>query len=427
MGMRTESGKRITRILTVVLVLLGCLAWAQQELPDAPKPQNNVPPPQQSIPDAPASQPAPTSSSVPPTTTPASEPRPAEPPANEPMPAIATVPAGGASDVPPGSREQLFTLTKNVNFVMVPVSVKDGGGNLVAGLLKRDFSIYEDGVKQNISFFTSDPFPLSAAVVLDTGMPDVTWRKVRDTMSALVGAFSQYDEVAVYSYGNTVQRRQYFTGINAQILDRTMKQIKKESGQTGGVPVVGGPFGSGPTINGRPVDPSSPRVQTMPKESHVLNDAILMAAQDLAKRDPTRRRVLFVISDGRELGSNNGYADVLRILLSRQITVYAVGVSGAGIPLYRDLQKLRLPGQGYGNILPKYASATGGQVYPEIDQRAIEDAYSRVTSEARNQYTIGYNARATASSTYRGVEVRVHRPDLRIYARDGYYPMPPGR
>jgi VWFA-related protein len=276
----------------------------------------------------------------------------------------------------------------------------------VDGLLPKDFRVYEDGVLQNLTFFTSDPFPLSAAVVLDTSLPDITWRKVRDTLSALVGAFSQFDELAIYTYGNTVQKTQDFTTFEAASLGHTVRNLKRQSGRMGGVPVVGGPMSGGPspTINGRPVDPSVPHVATMPKESHVLNDAILAAAQDLGRREKARRRVLFVISDGRELGSANGYAEVMRVLLSRQIAVYAIGVGGAGIPIYRDLQRIRIPGQGYGNVLPKYASATGGQVYPEIDQHAIEDAYSRVTSEARNQYTIGYNTRTTASSTYRSLD-----------------------
>ena len=73
--------------------------------------------------------------------------------------------------------------------------------------------------------------------------------------------------------------------------------------------MTGGPFGGGPSINGHPVnDPNANGgmagdVQTPPREFYVLNDAILRAAQDLSKRDKTRRRIVFVISDGREQGS----------------------------------------------------------------------------------------------------------------------------
>ncbi len=417
------------RIAGFVILLATAFAWAQQNLPEAPKPQNNAPPPasaqQAPLPEAPSA----TRPSAPPPLPASPGPQANRPAADTNQPKIATAEDGDLPNVPGSPRDELFKLTRTVNFVLVPVTVKDSSGTLVEGLLKRDFSVYEDGVRQNISFFTSDPFPLSAAVVLDLSMPDTVWRKVRDTLPALVGAFGQFDEVALFTYGNTVQKVQDFTGVNAERLSASLRKVKSESARTGGVPVVGGPMygGPSPTINGRPVEPNTPHIPTYTVESSVLNDAILAASNELARRDPTRRKVLFVVSTGREVGSANSYGDVLRVLLTRQIAVYAVAVGGGAIPGYRQLEKIRIPGQGYGDILPKYTAATGGEVFPEMDQRAIEEAYSRVTAVARNQYTIGYNTRATPSSTYRSIEVRVDRPNLWVRAKDGYYPLPPGR
>jgi VWFA-related protein len=341
----------------------------------------------------------------------------------------------------PGSREQLFILQRQVSFVTVPVTVKDRDGHLVEGLLAKNFSVYEDGVRQNIKFFTSDPFPLSAAVVIDLGMSDTEVSKVRESLPALIGAFGQFDEVSIFTYGNTVKKWQDLTPAD-KITNSTLRQLKSQRGATSGAPVIGGPLGqNGPVINGRNMDntpniPSMPTGQTAPP-SRVLNDAILAAAQNLARRDRMRRsqseqgleyrKILFVISDGRELGSVASYADVMKVLLSNNISVYAVGVGGAAIPGFGKLETLNLPKTGVGNILPKYASATGGQLYTEFGRAAIESAYSRVTSEARNEYTLGYTTRATPSSNYRTIEVRVGRPGLRVYARDGYYPLPPPR
>jgi hypothetical protein len=100
-------------------------------------------------------------------------------------------------------------------------------------------------------------------------------------------------------------------------------------------------------------------------------------------------------------------------------------VDTAAIPVYDKLGRLRVPGFGYANILPKYAVATGGDVAAEFDRQSIEQAYSKITAVARNQYTLGYNAKATASSGYRTIEVRVHRPNLNVVAKSGYYPLPP--
>jgi VWFA-related protein len=161
--------------------------------------------------------------------------------------------------------------------------------------------------------------------------------------------------------------------------------------------------------------------------SHVLNDALLQAALELSKRAPTRRKVIFIISDGREIDSTASYREVLKFLLSHNISVYAVEVSGSAIPGYRTAERVHLPLMGNSNILPKYAAATGGQVYPAFTRRTIENAYGELTREARNQYTIGYTARTTVSSGYRDIEVRVDRPNLKITAKYGYYPLPPGR
>src|SRR5581483_3028098 len=255
---------------------------------------------------------------------------------------------------------------------------------------KRDFAIFENGVEQNISFFTSDPFPLSAAVVLDLGMPNSAVRKVRETLSALDGSFSPFDEITVYTYGNTVHKQQGFT--NADALFRTLKNLRDNArGENDGVPVTSGPLASGPTINGKPAIEGTPHVQSVDQPSRVMNDAILQAALDLASRPANRRKVIFVISDGFEKGSNSSYADVLRVLLSKEITVYGIGVDAGAIPVYRSAERMHIPGLGTGNILPRYASATGGDVFPEGGREAIENAYQQVTLQARNQYTLGYN------------------------------------
>ena len=407
---------------TLMLRSLGIAALAGFLTPAAIPQQT-----QQNVPDAPsATRPASQLPSVPPpasTAPDASQPANPEPP---PSNAIKTVPAGSVPvDAASAGREDLYKIIVRVNQVTVPVTVKDSNGRLVEGLLKNDFSVYEDGKEQTLNFFTSDPFPLSAAVVLDLGMPDEVVRKVNETLPALAGAFSPYDEVGLYVYGNTVSKSLEFSPANDRFSSALSRA--KKPGRTGGVPVVSGPMAGGPTINGVPFDPSVPHVSVPRRESRVLNDAILAAAIDLAKRDRTRRKVIFVISDGREIGSKAGYSDVLKSLLTNNINVYAVNVGASAIPGYRNIEKINVPFSGAGNILPKYASATGGQVFPEFDRDAIERAYAQVTGEARNQYTLGYSTRATPSTDYRSIEVRIHRGGLKVIARDGYFPLPKPR
>jgi VWFA-related protein len=188
----------------------------------------------------------------------------------------------------------------------------------------------------------------------------------------------------------------------------------------------------GPSVNGRVFDPGTQRnsIDTAPPKdaepSRVLNDALLRAAVDLGRRERARRRVIFILSDGRESGSHASYKDVLKVLLTNNVSVYGVAVDAAAIPYYNRLSKIRLPRQGYSNILPKYASATGGEIFTEFTARALESAYGSSMEESRSQYTLVYNTSATASTSYRKIEVRVsgYGPSLKVYARAGYYPAP---
>lgn len=342
------------------------------------------------------------------------------------MPPVATVPPRNSARHNPSTQEQLYALTVHSTFVQVPVTVKDRDGRLVDGLRSTDFTVKENEVVQELSFFTADPFALSVAIVLDTGMSDVDLQKVNQTLSALAAAFAPYDEVALYTYSSTVSEISNFAGVTKRLTGE-LNRMKTVRGGYQGPPVLGGPMANGPMINGTPAGgPPIPPVYTPPKESHVLNDAILQAALDLRKCDRTRRKIIFVISDGRESGSKASFNKVKKVLLSNEIQVQAVSVGLAARPVYGKLATLHVPGQGYSNLLPKYASATGGIEYRELSLNAIENAYARAMNEARSQYTLGYTPtrpQTPTTAAYRSIEVVVHRPGFRVFAKDGYYPV----
>jgi VWFA-related protein len=401
-----------TRKLIWLLALV-CLPLAAQNIPDAPAPKN--PQPGQFPDDAP---PAPKNL------------RP-----EDHGPVSSSTPA---APVRPQSEEGVVTdlaqfgkLSVPVNFVQVPVIVKDSSGHLLPGLSSRDFTVYEDGLPQRLSFFYSGSVPLTAAVVVQTELPASTMKKVTESLPALIGAFSEFDEVALFTYGHTVSRVSTFSGA-ASVSTATLNRIKRTGGG-GGPPGIFGPVAAGPTINGHDInDPNAQGITASgapppQKEFYVLNDAILRAAQDLSKRDRSRRKVIFVVSDGREIGSSAGFDEVKRVLLSYNIAVYAVGVDTAAMPLYDKLGRIRVPGFGTGNIIPRYVEATGGWSLAEFDRQSIEQAYARITDLARNQYTLGYYARASTSTAFRTIEVRVHNhgPNLSVLSRAGYYPLPP--
>jgi VWFA-related protein len=438
--MRTKTGAVL--ILGLTFLLAGTIFAQQQktdDIPDAPSATRPIPPPeppsarqaaQDDLPDSPP----PVDSTGKGVTSgsrdlPHSDADSMTPP--PPMPPVKTVPAGSVPRDLESGQDTGFIIRTTTNLVLVPVMVKDREGRLVGGLQPKDVSLFEDGKQQVLKFFTSDPFPLSVAVVIDTGMPDVGLKKVQQTLSALQGAFSQFDEVGIYTYSTTVGRVEDFTSVPKE-LTVALNQVKMYSGENNGPPVTSGPLGpQGPIINGNPIDSPVTPISTPPKVAHVLNDAILLAARDLSKRPRDRRKIIFVISDGREQGSAASYKDTLKVLQTQNITVYAVGVEGAAIPIYDRLQRIHLPKtgkfMGYSDILPKYVFATGGgTVFDGLTEADMERVYAQAIGDARNQYTLGYTSKPGIGG-YRQIDVRVRRPEVKVYARDGYYPLPSPR
>src|SRR6476659_9849879 len=98
---------------------------------------------------------------------------------------------------------QDFQVQTRVDLVVVPVSVR-AGDRIVGGLTKDDFVVFEDGKRQEISNFSDDPQPLSAAIVIDTGMGSGPMRKVAPLFVALTSGFSAFDEMIAYRFDHLV-------------------------------------------------------------------------------------------------------------------------------------------------------------------------------------------------------------------------------
>ena len=420
--------------LTALLSLnlnLSPAALAQQTqqpsaVPDAPSPQSPVPLSDASGPIKPGvgSGTEATSSGSSSSATTQQAPPPSAPP---PPPARDTV-----QTAPPEGVDQLPRFILNVNFVEVPVTVKDSKGNLVAGLTFRDFKIYENETREPLRLFSVDPRPLSVAFVVDQSLTSDVMAKVNNSLGAIQGALTPYDEVAVFSYSNGSQNRSGgFTGAQSTRVPYVLS-MTKTAGSEVLAPVNDGPFAScNIRENGNCVDPNLQAGRsagngtfiTIPKEIHTLNDGILAAAKELATRPKERRRVIYVISDGKESGSKATYKDVVRYLETNKIAVYGtlVGTSANWGEGY--VSRIHLPFTMYDNRLATYTLATGGTLDSERNLNGIEKSYAKIAEEARTQYTLGYlSHQPFIDGKFRKIDVRVDRPGLEVIAKTGYYP-----
>jgi VWFA-related protein len=252
--------------------------------------------------------------------------------------------------------------------------------------------------------------------------------KVNNSLSALQGAFAPYDEVAVYTYNNGPRLRTAFTGAQSARLNFALETMKS----TGREPYMnmGGPLAQTTTINGRQFDPNTSPVRNsqamelkVPKEVHTLNDAILEAAKTTAKAGKGRRRIVYVISDGKEYGSKAKTKDVIRYLQTNKISVYGTLVGDSSLPMVGFLDKIHLPLTMRDNILPSYTNETGGNLDAEFRQKGIEESFQKIFEEVRTQYTLGYYTHQPfIDGKFRTLDVRVLRSGLTVIAKKGYYP-----
>ena len=425
-------------LLGVLLVSLGSAAQAQQQggaIPDAPVPQapNSLGDLKGSVRPGSGTTTAPS---------PDAEPAPgvnqAAGQSSSAAPDQSTAPQGATPNqqeapyIPPAGQGPATTLVIPVNEVIVPVTVRDKKGAMVPAIDWRKFRVFEDGVRQHISYFTTDPVALSVAFVVDQSLPADVMNRVNESLSAVHGAFAPSDSVAVFGYNSFPKMITDFTGAQGARLNVALSQARAP-GRDMGVISPGGPMDDGPTQNGKELDPNVTPHHGLdlghtinPREYHPLNDAILAAATELAKQPRGRRKIIYVISDGKEEGSKASYKEVVRYLLSNNISVCGTLVGDSAIWGVGYLDKFHLPllPTMRDNLLPKYQIATGGTLDSEVSENGMQLSFAKITNGIRDQYTLTYASHAgVLASRFHTIEVRIEGiPNLDIVAPDGYYP-----
>lgn len=322
------------------------------------------------------------------------------------------------SQIPPSQQnptDSQSILKINVNYVFLPVTVKDGDGHLVPDLTRGEFRIFDDSVEQRLEFFSAEAFPLSVVVLLDNDLKTKDAEQVESSLSAILAGLSSNDEAFVCRFDSNFHPGKGFTRDQDKLLTELHRtRLSTDRPDVAG-PDPGGPY-SGPTINGQSaVSPGAPPIAASTviigeKSTKALDDAVYEASQLLKDRGRDRRKMIFLISDGENGKTNHyTYGNTVKELLRYGVSVYSLGVGGGFYE--RKFSRLQ-----------SYAHDTGGDVFYAAKRNSLESLYSRVTEQARNQYTLGYNPRGNdKAKDYHTVEVRVRREGLSILTREGYY------
>jgi VWFA-related protein len=331
-------------------------------------------------------------------------------------PATAAQNPPAQTNLPPAQSDTKARIISTVNLVVLPVTVKDSSGTLVPDLTKDEFRVFDDNVEQRISLFTIEAFPLSAVILIDNDLKNKDSEMVEESLKSIVGGLSIADEAFVCRFDTNFHPGKGFTKDQDKLVTE-LKRVRLDGETDVMPPDPSGPFGAGATVNGGQAigggGPGGPLPSTKilkGQTTKALDDAMYEAAQLLSDRGRDRRKMIFLISDGQNAKNNKyKYETVVKELLRYNISVYSLGV-GSGF-LDRKFTRLQA-----------YAHDTGGDVYYAAKRNSLEELYSRVTEQARNQYTLAYSPQGNdKTKDYHPVEVRVRRVGLNIITRQGYF------
>jgi Ca-activated chloride channel family protein len=323
-------------------------------------------------------------------------------------------PAGQRQTATPPPSDARAKISVNSNLVILPVTVKDRSGNMVPDLHRDEFRVFEDNIEQRIDVFTAEAFPLSMIILLDNDLKEKDAQQVRKSLDAIVGGLSLEDEAFICRFDQFFHPGTGFTADHDVLLTELQRtHLDTEPS----VAPPGGAIAVAPSINGHSAIGDAPNITgaTMAigaQTTKALDDAVFESAKLLRDRNRNRRKLILLISDGANGGKKTNkmtYDGVVKTLLQDSIEVYSVAVASAF--LERKFSRL-----------VDYAHASGGEVFFAAKRDTLEELYSRISEEARNQYTIAYVPRGTdRSAEMHNVEVRVKREGLTIKTRDKYY------
>jgi Ca-activated chloride channel homolog len=274
---------------------------------------------------------------------------------------------------------------------MVPLSVTvtDGSGRFVGGLTENDFTVYEDGVKQALSFFARSEVPVDVALVVDTSasMRD-DLRLVQTAAMGLVRALGTADRGAVVEVNERAGIVQPFTGDRANI-ENAINHLS-----TAG--------------------------------STALYDGLYVVLREFERErrntPQVRRQALVLLSDGLDNKSRLSFEDVLELARRGDVGVYVIALPGEDPPA-----SVRRP-FGASLLDAQYAMTTvardsGGRVFKPKDATELPSIYSAIAQELTSQYQLGYTPmRPGGDGAFRRVAVQVTEGQrARARTRAGYY------
>jgi Ca-activated chloride channel family protein len=272
-----------------------------------------------------------------------------------------------------------------VDLVSLNVIVTDGTAHYITDLTQEDFNVFEDGIKQDVTFFTKTNLPIALALLLDTSASMET--KLATAQEAAIGFIRKLrsqDLAEVIDFDSRVVVLQNFTN-NAGELEHA---IHKTS--------AGG--------------------------STSLYNAVYIALKDLKKAvaknvDEIRRQAIVVLSDGEDTSSLLPFEEVLDLAKRSETAIYTIGLRAGEGPATatKGFKEAEF-------VMRQLSQQTGGRAFFPNAPADLATVYGQIADELSSQYTVGYTSRnPKRDGSWRRVVVRINRPSTTARTKLGYF------
>jgi Ca-activated chloride channel family protein len=289
-------------------------------------------------------------------------------------------PLAAAGDIDPALTTRSKPIRKDVDLVLVNVTVTDPMNRLVTGLDKDNFTVLEGDRAQDIRHFSSEDAPISLGVIFDqSGSMSDKIVKSREAVVEFFKTANPQDEFFMVTFSDRPDMISDFT-----------KSIEDIQGKL---------------------------VYTVPKGRTALLDAIYMGMAKM-KDAQHQKKALLIISDGGDNRSRYTESEIKSMVKEADVQIYAIGIFDRDFKTTEE----RLGPQ----LLGEITDVTGGRTFTIDNVNELADVATKIGVELRNQYVIGYRpTNAARDGKWKKIKVKLMPPKglppLHVYFKTGYY------
>jgi Ca-activated chloride channel family protein len=285
-----------------------------------------------------------------------------------------------ANPIDPELQTHTSPIKKDVDLVLVPVTITDQMDRLITGLDKENFQLFEGKERQEIKHFSTEDAPISLGIIFDmSGSMASKIDRAREAVIQFCQSANPQDEFFMITFSDTPRLVAGFT--------RNVDEIQNKLVFAG------------------------------PKGRTALLDAVYLGMHKM-KEAKNQKKALLIISDGGDNHSRYTEGEIKSQVKEADVMIYSIGIYDHSFPTIEE--KLGP------ELLSEMSEVTGGRSFTIDNPNDLPDVASKIGMQLRNQYVLGYRpSKVQHDGKWHKIKVKLHipkgLPPLQVYARTGYY------